>query len=625
VNETSINATVSGGAVGIASAQVVRIENLYVGAAEPIELVKPAGPIPLCPYPGLAYFGPQDAARFFGREQGIRALAKAVAKRSFTALVGASGSGKSSVVLAGLAPRLETQGGWRSTYFWIGTEPDKNPFAALACALSPLLGDGDVVDRMRRAQKLANSLASGEISLPYVVGQCRIVNPGKRILLIADQFEEVFTLVPDGASRDRFINGLIEAFHDPAPGASPDVCLVLTLRADFYNAALRYRPLADRLQDHIENLGPMTREELREAVVKPAEAVHVRFEPGLVDTILDVVERRPGGLPLLQFALREMWGRLKTPLFNREDYDAIGGVEGALSQQAQRIFDGETNRGNDEIAVGLFRRLFTRLVTLGEGSEDTRRVVGRDELGSDAWALAQKLADENNRLIVTAASTSGRETAEVAHEALIRNWPTLVDWVNLDRNFISWRTQLTPHLNGWRANPRDESTLLRGRPLAVAEDWFAQRGDDFGEGEETYVLESISPRDAEKRYSQTLIPMILGISALVPIVLYFADNFPRWLYDSKIIAFSVIMLVQAASSGATRNVLLAILFVSMSVAFLITGGEYEYQCINCGYIRLLSGITWFVSIISLGSVAGQLSALQVRRVIVTGAQSSAKP
>ena len=123
MDEASINAAVSGGSVGVAGAQVVRIENLYVGAAAPTEPAKPAGPIPPCPYPGLAYFGPKDASRFFGREQAISALVAAVAKRSFTALVGASGSGKSSVVLAGLAPKLDAQGGWRSTYFRIGTEP----------------------------------------------------------------------------------------------------------------------------------------------------------------------------------------------------------------------------------------------------------------------------------------------------------------------------------------------------------------------------------------------------------------------------------------------------------------------------------------------------------------------
>ena len=152
MNEISINAAVTGGAVGVSGVQHVRIENLYVGSTEdthdrgagqaarhsaglaPAEPAKPAGPIPPCPYPGLASFGPEDAFRFFGREQAVSALVTAAAKRSFTALVGASGSGKSSVVLAGLAPKLSAQGGWHSTYFRIGMEPDKNPFAALARA-----------------------------------------------------------------------------------------------------------------------------------------------------------------------------------------------------------------------------------------------------------------------------------------------------------------------------------------------------------------------------------------------------------------------------------------------------------------------------------------------------------
>jgi hypothetical protein len=502
VNETTISMDVSGGSVGVVGAQVVRIENLYVGAGAPTEPAKPAGPIPPCPYPGLAYFGPEDASRFFGREQAILALITAVARRSFTALVGASGSGKSSVVLAGLAPRLSAQCGWRSTYFRIGTEPDKNPFAAVARALEPLTGERGLADKLEEVQKLAERLAAGSINLSNVVAQCRATNSGKRILLIADQFEEVFTLVPDEALRKRFIDTLIAAFPDPTKGAAPNVCLVLTLRADFYNSALRYRPLADRLQDHVENLGPMTLDELREAIVKPAKAVKVGFEAGLVDTILDDVEKRLGGLPLLQFALREMWGRIKPPLMTRADYDAIGGVKGALARRAQTIFQNATNNETDVASVALFRRLFTRLVTLGEGAEDTRRIVGRDELGPDAWALAQKLAGEENRLLVTGAPATGQETAEVAHEALIRNWPALVEWVNRDRTFQSWLRQLKPRIDEWRTNPTEAGTLLRGGPLAVAEDWNARRGDELNQEEKAFVAASLSLRDAEKRRAE---------------------------------------------------------------------------------------------------------------------------
>ena len=235
-----------------------------------------------------------------------------------------------------------------------------------------------------------------------------------------------------------------------------NVCLVLTLRADFYNAALRHRQLADKLQGRVENLGPMTRDELREAIVKPAAAVQVDLEPGLADTILDDVEKRPGSLPLLQFALREMWGRLKTPLMTRADYDAIAGVEGALARRAQVIFEEATQQGEDTATVAVFRRLFTRLVSFGEGAEDTRRIVGREELDADAWALAQKLADEGNRLVVIASLAPGHETAEVVHEALIRNWPTLVEWVNRDRAFLLWLRELKRRVNEWLANPADE-------------------------------------------------------------------------------------------------------------------------------------------------------------------------
>src|SRR5271157_5546198 len=183
MGETTINATVTtGGVAGVAGAGVVNIENFIQNVGPAPQSPKGAEAIPPCPYPGLAYFGPQDASRFFGRERAIHALVASVAKRSFTALVGASGSGKSSVVLAGLAPRLDRQGGWRSTYFRIGTEPDKNPFAALARALAPLLGDGDVVDKMKSAQKLASALSGGDVSLANVVAQCRASNPGKRIL-----------------------------------------------------------------------------------------------------------------------------------------------------------------------------------------------------------------------------------------------------------------------------------------------------------------------------------------------------------------------------------------------------------------------------------------------------------
>ena len=354
-----------------------------------------------------------------------------------------------------------------------------------------------MVDHLVRTERLTSNLIRGEITLPNIVAQCRTENFGTRILLIADQFEEVFTLVPDEALRTSFIDALIAAFPDPNPGGMPDACLVLTFRADFMSDAVNYRPLADKLKDSVEFLGSMTRSELREAIVKPAEAVGVGFEPGLIDTILDDVERRPGGLPLLQFAQREMWGRLEKPLMTRAAYDIIDGVGGALAKRAQAIFNIATQGGKDEPQVVLFRRLFTRLVSLGEGAEDTRRTVSRQELGSAEWSLAQRLAGEDNRLVVTNAAIPGQETAELVHEALIRNWPELIQWLNSNRAFISWRNNLRPRIHEWRINPADDGAFLRGGPLNVAEKWLAERSAEFNDEERHFIAASVHFRDTE--------------------------------------------------------------------------------------------------------------------------------
>jgi WD40 repeat protein len=486
--DVGIRVTVEGGTLQGVIAQSVVIENLTlygnVLAAQP-----PAdtddGILPPCPYPGLAYFGPQDSGLFFGREAAIAGLKYAVTRRSLTALVGASGSGKSSVVLAGLAPRLNADGGWRFSHFRIGTEQDRNPFLALARALVPLYGERTAVERLEEVTTLAAKLQSGAVDLANVLGACLVHEPGKRILLVADQFEELFTLGVEEETRRSFIATLLGGIPERADGSAPNVCLVMTMRADFYGMALRHRPLADALQGRVENLGPMTRKELRDAIVLPAGVV--RFESGLVDTLLDEVERRPGSLPLLQFALREMWGQQQKRCVTRASYDAIGGVEGALAQHAQAIYDSATAKGENRIQVQLFRRLFTRLVTPGEGAEDTRRVVGRDELGPDAWALAQRLADEGNRLVVTSAPAPELEAAEVVHEALIRNWPTLVDWINRDREFQLWLRRLKPRVEDRRKAPGDDDTLLRGAALVQAEEFLARRAEELSDEEKAYI------------------------------------------------------------------------------------------------------------------------------------------
>src|SRR5262249_27168239 len=177
----------------------------------------------------------------------------------------------------------------------------------------------------------------------------------------------------------------------------------------------------------------------------------------------------------------------------RKSYDEIGGVEGALAQRAETVFSALTKGGADPAMDKAFQRLFTRLVTLGEGQEDTRRVVERTELGDEVWGLAQRLAGEENRLVVTNASLA-RETAEVVHEALIRHWPRLVGWINRDRAFQAWLRQIGSNIELWSADRTDEGPLLRGGMLAQAREWLARRRDDLSEKERDYIEASVALR-----------------------------------------------------------------------------------------------------------------------------------
>ena len=243
----------------------------------------------------------------------------------------------------------------------------------------------------------------------------------------------------------------------------------------------------------------MNREELRAAIDHPAANAKVSYEPGLVETLLDDVESKPGGLPLLQFALREMWSRQEKRTITRRSYDDIGGVDGALAQRAETIFAALTENGKNLQMEKAFQRLFTRLVTLGEGQEDTRRVVEHRELGDEVWSLAQRLAGEDNRLVVTNAPALSRETVEVVHEALIRHWPKLVGWINRDRAFQSWLRQIKPNVELWSADPTDEGPLLRGGMLAQGTDWLSRRREDLSPTEQSYIEASLNAEPAGEK------------------------------------------------------------------------------------------------------------------------------
>ena len=444
-----------------------------------------------CPYRGLFHFGPGDAEYFFGRKSFIKTLFQATQTRNFIPLLGASGSGKSSVVFAGLVPKLQQEGHWQFTHF----RPGSDPFHALALALVPLYTTNlNETERLAQARQLANYLRDGDIPLADVVAQIQQNYPSERVLVIADQFEELYTLCPDETIRRNFLDKLTTS-----PFERVGMVLVLTMRADFLGNALSYRPFADVLQNTDLKLGPMNREELTEIIEKPAQKLEVTFEAGLVERILDDVESEPGNLPLLEFALTELWQRRQGKQLTHLAYTEIGEVQGALARHANEEYGKLSEAQREQM-----RRIFIQLVRPGEGREDTRRLATKAELGEVSWALVKQLADA--RLVVTSRSEEAQvETVEVVHEALIRNWGELRGWMDTDRVFRAWQERLRAGMYQWQQIENgdvtgwDESRLLRGTALAEAEEKLKQRPEDLSEGELFYIQVSVKLRDKEQR------------------------------------------------------------------------------------------------------------------------------
>jgi hypothetical protein len=466
----------------------ITITNYYYREDTQIEAVASANIDLPCPYRGLFHFGPDDADFFYGRDVFVAELLTATQIRNFIPILGASGSGKSSVVLAGLVPKLKQLGHWRFTHF----RPGADPFHALALSLIPLYTNNlNATEQLAQARQLATYLHDGTIPLADVFTKIQQNYPQDRVLLIADQFEELYTLCNDEKIRRSFLDVLLSKFQSLSANSQFSPILVSTMRADFLGNALSYPPFADVLRSADIKIRSMNRIELSEVIEKPAQKLGVTFESGLVERILDDVENQPGNLPLLEFALTELWKQQMGKQLTHATYQEIGEIDGALAKYA----DAEYAKLN-EIDREQVRRIFIQLVRPGENREDTRRLTTQEELGKISWDLVSNLATA--RLVVTSQNSEKENTVEVVHETLVRNWGMLRQWMETDRTFRSWQERLRSIVIQWEETNQDEGLLLRGVALAEAEEKLKERPEDLSV-ERELIEQSIKERDRQKQ------------------------------------------------------------------------------------------------------------------------------
>ncbi|MEU7484826.1 helix-turn-helix domain-containing protein [Streptomyces sp. NPDC042319] len=407
-----------------------------------------------CPYPGLAAFGPEDAEVFFGRDALTKELARCVERGPLTVVLGASGSGKSSLIRAGLLAGLDQR--WQTVLLTPGTRP----LEEMAGAVAPVI-DADADPDALRA-RFAKEPGALDLALrTWLAGRPETT----RALLVVDQFEELYTSGAPEEERRAFLAALADLVQSTGGRAH----LLLGVRADFYPHCLAHPAFAAaaRTAAHLP-VGPPTREELAEIITAPAARAGVSVDGDLLQVVLGEAADQPGALPLVAHALREAWTRHHGAALRLADFQEAGGMRGAVAQTCERLYDEATGPQQQ-----IMRQLFLRLTALGEGTEDTRRRLARSELDGlatpgETEALLQRLADR--RVLVLADGT-----VEVAHEAVIRAWPRLGRWLEEDRASLHTHRRLTAAAATWQELHRESAALYRGTQLATAQAWTQHR------------------------------------------------------------------------------------------------------------------------------------------------------
>ncbi|HVQ87316.1 MAG TPA: hypothetical protein VMT88_03945 [Actinomycetes bacterium] len=429
---------------------------------------------PVCPYRGLTAFQPEHADNFFGREKLVADLVDRLDRDRVLFVVGPSGSGKSSVVRAGLIPAISANALPKSEHWSVALfTPRADPISELSYQLRRIAHDvaPQAVDnigsspslRVEDARRLTDAICGNDGAL----------------LMVIDQFEELFTL-NQRREQESFIS-ILAAVLDPVDSR---VRAVMSLRADFYGACATIPWLSGRVPANQVLVGPMGHADLRKAIEQPAATAGLRLEDGLVDAVLEDGGSEPAGLPLVSHAMAETWRRRDGSTLTLAGYREAGGVAGSIAQTADSLFE----TSFDEAEQDACHRLMLRLVTPGEGTADTRRRLPMRDLDHDREVEVSRRVAAN--MIDVRLLTVDRDSLEIAHEALLHSWPRLRGWIEAGRDDLRMRQRVGNAAAEWVAAGRDVDLLSRGTPLQAALEWAEGHTDAIGPLEEEYLAAS---------------------------------------------------------------------------------------------------------------------------------------
>jgi WD40 repeat protein/uncharacterized caspase-like protein len=590
-------------------------------AAKPFEELD----LGLCPYMGLRAFAEENAQYFYGRESLTQTLVDELRHRSCLAVVGASGSGKSSVVQAGLMTQLR-QGKQLpgSQHWWIGCfQPGAEPVKSLS---RRLVDPGTEKERAYQQLQIEGLLYQGVEGLVQWLRS----RPEPLVVFVIDQFEELFTLAAP-IDRDRFLELLIGA----VTYASDRFKLVLTLRADFIAPCLEIPELAKILQQSSVLVPPyLTEESYRQAIVHPAEQVGLQIESGLAEVLLSELNHSAGDLPLLQFVLEQLWQQRQGSKLTLQSYQQIGGLKGALERQAQAAYD-----SLDPEAQACAQWIFLTLTQLGEGTEDTRRrvlksslvvakypaplvertlqvltaakllVVNLEEESISGQGISGQSRGENQQsqneekqgnrqqgteiqsasaLPSSPSSLSAADiTIEVAHEILIRHWSTLRWWLDENRARLHLQRQLEQSAQLWMQRGQQPDFLLRGVRLAEAEELYVKYTDELSEPVQRFIEACLEARQQEQRQAQQRLRRAQIAAALIGALGLVALGLGGLAYKQKLTA----QIENIAALDASSE---ALLWSNQQLESLLSGVKAAQQFQQIGGLGkwLIGAPTW---------------------------------